>query len=226
MKSDFINSITHEFHTPLATILIANKTLRSHPMHASPDHILPLSDVIGRQAERLKLLIATVLDITTMNKIIPDRKPLSVHVHLDEILLDYRLKQTSGNFYLTFEKEATMDIVLMDPFWFTSILINILDNAVKYGDKERKEVAVLTQNSRKSIIVSIADNGPGMDPTTKKQAFEKFYRGQAHAGDTKGLGLGLYYVWLAVRAHHWKIEIESAPGKGTTFHIAIPLQFS
>jgi len=224
MKSDFINSITHEFHTPLATIIIANRTLQNGKSMTSEEHIQPLSHVIQRQTDRLKMLIGRVLDITSMNKIVPDRKTLPIHPTLEEILQDYRLKQATEETDIILRKYAQPDIVLADPFWFTTIIINILDNAIKYNDKDHKEIEVTTRTVKRHIVIEIKDNGDGIDAETRKHVFEKFYRGREQLqNERKGLGLGLYYAHTAVLAHHWKIEVDSHPGQGSTFYITIPL---
>ena len=223
MKSDFINSITHEFHTPLSAIIVANKTMQNEKVIASRETLQPLTEVIQRQSGRLQTLISQVLDITTMNKISLHREEVSIHHQLDEILLDYRLKLAGMNVELNLQKDAERDLVKADRFWFTTILLNILDNAVKYNNKELKSITVSTFDDKKTLYVIIRDNGMGMSEDTKRQVFEKFYRNMGPGSETvKGLGLGLFYVKQAVDAHNWQIDITSAAGEGSTFTITIP----
>jgi two-component system phosphate regulon sensor histidine kinase PhoR len=224
MKSDFINSITHEFHTPLAAIIVANKTLQNEKIAGNPESVQPLTEVIQRQSDRLKSLIGQVLDITTMNQVALKKEPRSVHHLLDEILLDYRLRSAGNPVVLTLTKNATRDEVLLDTFWFTTALLNIFDNAIKYNRQEGKEITVTTVNDKKNILIRIADNGIGMSDETRRHLFDKFYRDtQLLTGEIKGLGLGLYYVKQAIEAHAWKIDIESKEGIGSVFTITIPL---
>jgi two-component system phosphate regulon sensor histidine kinase PhoR len=224
MKSDFINSITHEFHTPLAAIIVANKTLQQEKIAASPETVQPLTEVIQRQSERLKKLIGQVLDITTMNQVIVKKELHSVHHLLDELLLDYRLKLGGTPVELTLTKNASKDEVQLDAFWFTTVLLNIFDNAIKYNRQELKEITVTTFNDKRNLLISIADNGIGMTEETKTHLFDKFYRDtNMLTGEIKGLGLGLYYVKQAIDAHHWKIDIASEEGVGSTFTIIMPL---
>lgn len=224
MKSDFINSITHEFHTPLAAIIVANKTLQNEKIAGSRESVQPLTEVIQRQSDRLKSLIGQVLDITTMTKVTLKKEPRSVHHLLDELLLDYRLQLAGTPVVLTLTKNATKDEVLLDPFWFTTALLNIFDNAIKYNRQELKEITVTTVNDKKNILISVADNGIGMSDETQKHLFDKFYRDtQSLTGETRGLGLGLYYVKQAVEAHNWKIDISSKEGVGSVFTITMPL---
>lgn len=224
MKSDFINSITHELHTPLAAIIVANKTLQNNKVTVSRETVQPLTDVIERQSNRLKTLISQVLDITAMSQVSISKQPQSLHALLDEILLDYKLKLNGALVTLTLEKKASRDEVQLDAFWFTTALLNILDNAIKYNRQEHKEVTVTTENDKRNLFIRIADNGIGMTAQTKEHLFDKFYRDtEMLNGEVKGLGLGLYYVKQAIDAHHWKIDIESREGEGSEFTITIPL---
>lgn len=224
MKSDFINSITHEFHTPLSAIIVANRTMQNEKIITSRESLLPLTEVVQRQAERLKTLIGQTLEITTMNKLSLQLEKRPVHHLLDELLLDYRLNATEFNVTLTVHKKATRDVVLLDPFWFTTIILNIFDNAVKYNARENKKIVVTTFSDRKALHIAIEDNGIGMTKEMRKHIFEKFYRGKSEAHSrVKGLGLGLFYVNKAIDSHRWKMDIRSAEGEGSVFTISIPL---
>jgi len=224
MKSDFINSITHEFHTPLSAIIVANRTMQNEKIIANRESLLPLTEVVQRQAERLKTLIGQTLEITTMNKLSLQLEKRPVHHLLDELLPDYRLNAMESNVTLTLHKKATRDVVLLDLFWFTTIILNIFDNAVKYNAREHKTIVVTTFSDRKALHIAIADNGLGMTREVRKHIFEKFYRGKSEAHTrVKGLGLGLFYVNKAIDSHRWKIDIRSAEGEGSVFTISIPL---
>ena len=224
MKSDFINSITHEFHTPLSAIIVANRTMQNEKIHSNRESLLPLTEVVARQAERLKTLIGQTLEITTMNKLPLQLEKRSVHHLLDELLLDYRLKETESNLTLTLHKTATRDVVLLDPFWFTTIFLNIFDNAIKYNTREHKKIVVTTFNDRKALHIAIEDNGIGMTREVRKHIFDKFYRARSEAHSrVKGLGLGLFYVNKAIASHRWKIDIRSTEGEGSVFTISIPI---
>ena len=223
MKSDFINSITHEFHTPLAAIIVANKTMQNEKIISNKDSIMPLTEVVQRQSERLRVLISQVLEITTMNKIPLQKEEQSIHHLLEEILLDYRLKLSGINANFNLHKHATHDKVMLDKFWFTTIFLNIFDNAIKYNHREGKEITVTTMEDRKGVSITVKDNGIGMTPEIRKHAFEKFYRNmKSNHGQVKGLGLGLFYVKQAVDAHGWKVELNSTEGEGSEFIISIP----
>jgi two-component system phosphate regulon sensor histidine kinase PhoR len=223
MKSDFINSITHEFHTPLAAIIVANKTMQNEKIISSRENIQPLTEVVQRQAERLRMLISQVLDITTLNKISLNKEVFSIHNLLDELLLDYRLKLTGTNVRFMLQKTAIRDKVTLDRFWFTTIMLNIFDNAIKYNTSDPKEISVTTTEDKKAFYITIRDNGIGMNMETQKHVFEKFYRHIRNNNEqVKGLGLGLFYVKQAIDAHNWSIDIASVEGAGSTFMISIP----
>jgi two-component system phosphate regulon sensor histidine kinase PhoR len=223
MKSDFINSISHEFHTPLSAIIVANRTMQNEKILASRESLLPLTEVVQRQAERLKTLIGQALRITTMNKLTLKPELLSVNHLLDELLLDYRLQTTEAAITLTLYEKALKDEVLVDPFWFATIILNLIDNAVKYNDKESKEIVVTTFSDRRALHIAIEDNGIGIPRDVQRHMFEKFYRGGVGVGSgVKGLGLGLFYVKQAVDSHSWKIELNSVAGRGSVFTISIP----
>jgi two-component system, OmpR family, phosphate regulon sensor histidine kinase PhoR len=168
-------------------------------------------------------LINQVLEITTMNKIPLQKEEESIHRLLEEILLDYRLKLSGVNAYFSLQKHAHQDKANLDKFWFTTIFLNLFDNAIKYNVREDKQISVTTDDDRKGITITVKDNGIGMTPEIRKHAFDKFYRDMKNNnGQVKGLGLGLFYVKQAVDAHGWKIEVLSTPGEGSTFIISIP----
>jgi two-component system phosphate regulon sensor histidine kinase PhoR len=222
MKSDFINNITHEFHTPLSAIIIAGKSLQNEKIIDKKQNIRPLADVIQRQSERLRTLIDQVLGLVATNKLVLNKKDHSLHDLLDEILLDYRLNFTDGNIKLCFDRMAVRDRVRVDRFHFTTVVLNILDNAIKYNNNEVKEIHVSTSEDSNYFQIMIRDNGIGMEPDIREHIFDKFYRNTAGVAiQAKGLGLGLYYVKQSVDAHGWEMMVESRPGKSTTFTIRI-----
>lgn len=223
MKTDFINSINHEFNTPLSAIIVANKNLQNDKMVFNKENIQSLTDVIDRQSGRLKMLINQVMDITRTSTIKLDKKQYSLHLLLDETLSDYQLKLNDPSISISLEKHAENDNVLLDSFWFTTMLLNILDNAIKYNHNNPKEINVITKSTSNGLQLIIQDNGIGMNKETQKLAFEKFYRNTGTVKYTKGLGLGLYYVKLAVESHHWKITIKSEETLGCKFIIDVTL---
>lgn len=222
MKSDFVNSITHEFNTPLVTIMVANKNLQNGKILEKKENIQPLTNIIERQSQRLRTLFSRVLDVTVMNESTLDKKEYCLNDLLDEILLDYRLKLSESNVEIEFIKDPGKKKVMLDKFWFTTMLINIFENAIKYNTNIVKEIKVITLKKKKDFEIHITDNGVGMSPQTVQHIFEKFYRNDTN--DVKkegGLGLGLFYTKQCIKAHGWHIEVRSVEGKGSEFIISL-----
>jgi two-component system, OmpR family, phosphate regulon sensor histidine kinase PhoR len=225
MKTDFINSITHEFNTPIAAITVANRSLQNDKIIDRKENIYALSEVIQRQAARLQKLVAQVLDLTTLNEVALQKEPYSVSSLLDEILLDYRLNLADKDIKLNLTKDIEADTVVLDPFYFTTMLLNIMDNGIKYNSNNTKEIMVAVFGDKENIKISIQDNGIGMTGETRKNIFKKFYRSNdKDMLEATGLGLGLYYVKQCADAHGWSLQVDSKKGAGTTFIITIPVK--
>lgn len=227
MKSDFANSITHEFHTPLATIMIANKNLQNAKVLERKENIQPLTSIIDRQSQRLQTLFSRVLDVTVMNESTLQKKVYHLNDLLDEILLDYRLQLSDKNIEIDFFKGTENPDVKLDRFWFTTMLFNIFENAIKYNDSDVKTIEVRTSINKRNIEIHITDNGVGMSPKTVGLIFEKFYRDHAiNKSDSpaNGLGLGLFYTKQCIKAHGWQIEVISKERKGSEFIIFMPVE--
>ncbi|HVI48656.1 MAG TPA: HAMP domain-containing sensor histidine kinase [Chitinophaga sp.] len=223
MKSDFINSITHEFNTPLTAIIVANKSLRNEKTLGNKEAVQGLSDIIGRQSDRLRQLIGQVLEVATINRLQISRQRCNLHQLTTQVLDAYRLKVTTADIQFSGDPDAADILVEVDTFHFTTFLQNMLDNALKYNRQEHKQVTIHTMMQKNTLELRIEDNGIGMHQRTIRHIFDKFYRDPAsQAGHPKGLGLGLYYVKQFVEAHKWKITVESEQGKGSTFILTIP----
>ncbi len=190
MQSDFVNSITHEFNTPLSTIIVANKNIQNEKIYTSFESILPLTKIIDRQSNRLNILFSRVLDITKMSKATLDKKEYFLCDLLDEILLDYRLTTTDKNALISLNKNNVNPKVLLDRFWATTMLFNIFENAIKYNNKSEKEIEVSVSLSERTVVLNVRDNGIGMSAKTLSHIFEKFYRNKnQQTPEVSGLGL-------------------------------------
>jgi two-component system phosphate regulon sensor histidine kinase PhoR len=222
MKSDFLNSITHEFNTPISTILVANKSLQNQEIIAKRGNIKPLTEIIKRQTDRLQALINQALDITSMNRGNIEKSPHDLNKLLQEVVDDYKLKATE-KVYLHFEVQAITIFASLNRFLFTTMVYNIFDNAIKYNIAENKIIEVKTSISNSHIMITISDNGIGMSKETSLLIFDKFYRGQ-HPLKTGGLGLGLYYVKQSLEVHGWTMDLHTQPGEGSKFLIYIPIE--
>ncbi|QNL52075.1 HAMP domain-containing histidine kinase [Olivibacter sp. SDN3] len=220
MKSDFLNSITHEFNTPIATILVANKNLENQEIIADRKNVQPLATIIKRQAIRLQTLINQVLDITSLNKKNLEKEYHNLNLLLEETVNDYQLK-TIHEAKIQFVPLGQDKQILLNRFLFTTMLNNILDNAIKYNLSSAKKISITVGKEGENFIIAIKDNGIGMPETIKSRIFDKFYRGKNKL-KTSGLGLGLFYVKQTIEAHGWEINIQSEQGLGTEFRIFIP----
>jgi len=225
MQTDFINNITHEFHTPLSAIMVANRSLQNEKIVEKKENVVSLTGVIGRQADRLKKLIGQVIDVSVNRLVQLNKTTCSLNDLLEEVLLDYRLNISDSKVQLNFEKHTFFDTAAVDIFYFTTMLQNIIDNGIKYNNSSPKTITVSTTNADDVILLSIKDNGIGMNEATTRRIFDKFYRApHLKKEPIQGLGLGLHYAKQCIDAHNWTLDVKSKPDEGSEFIIFIPCQ--
>jgi len=224
MKNDFINNMTHEFKTPIATISLATDSLTSEKIIHEPDKIKRFAKIITQENTRMLNQVEKVLQMALI-----DRRDFNLQ--LEEIHLHDLITNAANFIGLQVEKkggkiemhlDAERDGVVGDATHLGNIFHNLLDNANKYSPQQ-PQVEIYTRNLANGIEVQVKDHGIGMSPDAKKQVFEKFYR--VHTGnvhDVKGFGLGLSYVKAIVTAHGGSVDVESSLGKGSTFIVFIP----
>ncbi len=225
IKSDFINNMTHEFKTPLATISLAVDAIRNEKVRNNPEKMDYFSGIIKEENVRMNKHVETILQAALMEKQELELRREETHLHemLDQVLENYQLQLQNKNGHVTKLYNAKNDLAAVDPVHFSNLLSNLVDNAIKYS-KETIELKISTHSTNKQLIIRIEDNGIGMSKETVKRVFEKFYR--AHTGNlhnVKGFGLGMSYVKTVIDAHKGKIRVESTVGKGSIFTIEIPL---
>lgn len=225
-KSDFINTITHEFQTPLSAIIIANKTIENENHCLGSEKLSFLTGVIRRQSERLDILTKQVAGASTDHGLALTTCTYNVNSILDELLQDYGVNLQGKKTSIRFSRKATADTVLLDKAHFTTIITNLLDNAVKYNHKAQREIHITSFNpTEKTLALSIRDNGDGMSEKVKKHMFTRFYRDPSLTRSNEpGLGLGMYFVRQSLEGHRWKYEVKTKEGVGTEFLIYMPLQ--
>lgn len=224
IKTDFINNITHEFKTPLATLALATKMLEKEELKSQPETIESTIKTINRQSQRLQKLIDQVLDNSlSANDIQLDKTPLKAADYINNVLDDFLFSVKDQHIELM--RNINSDAIIhIDKFYFTTALFNILENAIKYCQDDFKIHCKLSSTST-HFIISISDNGIGISEQHKKQIFDKFFRvDQNEVHNVKGLGLGLYYTNEIIKAHQGEIVIDSKLNKGSTFNIIIPLK--
>lgn len=225
MKSDFVNSITHEFNTPLSTIIVANKNLQNEEIQRNPSNIQPLTKIIERQSLRLQKLFDQVLDITTMDNSSLQKDPFDLGQLLQEIIMDYGIKVSEQHVNITFRSLPRPVTVELNKFFFTTMMYNLFDNAVKHNRNTQKSISVSIDSTGPIVHLTVADNGKGIADEEARHVFEKFYRA-SKVGDQSvtGLGLGLYYTYQCIKSHGWQISVTSEIDVGSKFVITMQLK--
>lgn len=225
IKTDFINNMSHEFKTPLATISVATDSLANDKIATDPDKVKYYSGLIKQENLRMKKQVETVLNMSKLerNEMPLHLKETNVRELIKSIAESFRLIVNERNGILTTEFNATKYNFRIDEFHFSNALINLLDNANKYSP-ETPDIKLTTRNEGNWYVVEISDKGMGMESTNKTKIFEKFFReetGNIH--NVKGQGLGLSYVKKIVEIHKGQIHVDSHKGKGSTFTIKLPM---
>lgn len=221
IKTDFINNITHELKTPLATLSIATKTLTNKFAKDNKDIAEDSINTINRQNKRLQNLIDQVVDNSLgYNDIKLNLEEVNLSAFINEVCDDFSLT-ISNNIQFIRDINNTEKQILIDKFYFSTAIINILNNAIKFDGTILKVKYTLSENNH---IISISDNGIGISKKNKKLIFGKFYRvSEKNIHNYKGLGLGLYYCKQIIKAHYGSIDVESKEKEGTTFYIKVPV---
>jgi two-component system phosphate regulon sensor histidine kinase PhoR len=228
IKNDFINNMTHEFKTPIATISLAVDAMRNEKVINDREKLGYFSSIIKEENQRMNRQVETILRASQLEKQEVDLnlKPVHVHEIIKEVVDNFVLQLNEKNGKVELQLNATNDLVNADEVHFSNLVNNLVDNAVKYARENIPPAIKLTTLSNgKHFIMRIEDNGIGMNRETVKKIFERFYR--AHTGNVhnvKGFGLGLSYVKTMAEAHHGEIKAESTLGKGTTFTLTLPLK--
>lgn len=226
MKNDFINNMTHEFKTPIATISLAADSITSPMVSSHPDKLQRFANIIKQENKRMNSQVEKVLQMAVIDKREFSLKLTDVNLHdvihhaVENITLQIEKKDgTVGT-----ELEATQPIVQGDLTHISNIINNLLDNANKYSP-EQPEIMVSTHNRSNGVEVVVSDKGIGMTKEARKHIFDKFYR--VHTGnlhDVKGFGLGLSYVKAIMTAHKGQVDVKSELGKGSSFILFFPFQ--
>ena len=224
LKNDFINNMTHEFKTPIATVSLAAEALTEETVLNNKDTYLRYLGVIKDENKRLGGQVEKVLQIASMEK--EDFKLNKVPVQMSEIIGDLvqrvQIQIEDKNGSLKTDLKASNSSCLGDELHLSNAVFNLLDNAIKYSF-EHPEVSISTFNEQGVLKIKVADKGIGMNKDTLKHIFDKFYRvptGNVH--NVKGFGLGLSYVKYIIEAHGGTVSAQSDLGKGSTFIISLP----
>ena len=225
IKTDFINNMTHEFKTPIATINLALDAIKNPKILGDPERVQKYLKMIRDENKRMHSQVENVLQISKFDKKELDitKDQADVQEVIEEAIEHVHLIIEARDGKLTRHFNAKRTTVLLNDVHFTNVLVNILDNAIKYSEGE-PVIDIYTENVKDFILIKITDKGLGMSKSVQKKIFQKFYR--EHTGDihnVKGHGLGLAYVKRVVDDHNCDIYVESEKGKGSTFIIKMPL---
>ncbi len=226
MKTDFINNMTHEFKTPIATISLATDSITNSTVISNVDKIKRFASIIKQENKRMLDQVEKVLQMARIDKEDFNLKitEVNVNVVVNQAAENSRLKVIKREGELISQLNASNPIIQADKTHISNIVHNLLDNAEKYSNEVPK-IAITTRNGDKGIYIDIEDNGIGMTKESLKHIFDKFYR--VHTGnrhDIKGFGLGLSYVKALVDAHNGKVKVTSELGKGSVFSVFLPFK--
>jgi two-component system, OmpR family, phosphate regulon sensor histidine kinase PhoR len=224
MKTDFINNMTHEFKTPIATISLAADSIGSPMILGNPDKIKRFVDIIRQENRRMNSQVERVLQMALIDK-------KDFELSLGELNLHEVIEQAVSNFSLQVERrdgilrtdlQATNPVIEGDSTHISSVIHNLLDNANKYSP-EKPEITISSRTVPMGVEITVTDKGMGITKEVRKHIFDKFYRehtGNVH--DVKGFGLGLSYVKAIMTAHKGLVDVQSELGKGSSFVLTFP----
>lgn len=225
MKNDFINNMTHEFKTPIATVSLACEALRDSDIQKTEGLYTTYISMIAEENKRLGTMAEQILQSAVMDKGEMHLKIEIVDVHsiVNDCVATKKLSVIQKGGSITCEMQAENSVVEGDRVHLTNVILNLLDNAIKYSE-ETLEIVVRTRNIPHAIEISVQDKGPGISRSNQKRIFEKLYRvptGNIH--NVKGFGLGLNYVKKIVEQHGGFVHLNSELKKGSTFYVKLPL---
>jgi len=224
IKRDFINNMTHELKTPLATISLAVDALKSTKVNTDPKSVDYFSNIIKEENIRMNKHVETILQAAQLDKRENELNKQEVELHdlilgvVDSFKLQLEGKPSNVQTIL----EANPSLIKVDEEHLLHVLSNLIDNAIKYS-KTEIDIAIQTKTLNNKTCIRIIDKGIGMDANARKHIFEKFYR--AHSGNVhnvKGYGLGMSYVKWVIDSHKGQITVQSEVGVGTAIEIILP----
>ncbi len=224
MKSDFINNMTHEFKTPIATISLAADTITNPRVINDESSVRHFIGLIKKENSRMDKKVETILQLASLDKkeIEFTFKEVSLHSVIEHSadIIEILLLQRNGKISLSLN--ASQPVIYGDSEHLANLVNNLLDNAIKYSEGA-PEITIETRNTGDGIVMSVSDKGIGMSKSVQNRIFDRFYRqatGNVH--NVKGFGLGLNYALAIVEAHRGEIKVQSEPGKGSRFDVYLP----
>ena len=225
MKNDFIGNMTHELKTPISTIALSSEVLSDPAIVREPERLREYARIIRTENERLRIQVERVLQLSTLEsgELQLKKEAIDMHRIIGHAAEAFTLQLREHDGSLDLDLAAARPTVEGDAVHLHNVIFNLVDNAVKYGGSQ-PHVIIRTANDRVALHITVQDNGIGMKREHLKHIFDRFYRvptGNIH--NVKGFGLGLHHVQQIVKAHGGRIEVQSEPGKGSTFTVELPL---
>ena len=225
IKSDFINNMTHEFKTPIATIDLALSAIKNPKTIVDEKKVKKYLKMINDENNRMHDQVENVLMMSQLERkeIYLDKKDHDINDLINLAISHVNLIIQNKKGKINFEKDLKLPLVRVNDTHMINVFVNILDNAIKYNENQ-PEIIIKSRILENKLIIDITDNGIGMSKSTRSKIFDKFYRPQT--GDlhnVKGHGLGLSYVKKIIDLHNGSINVSSILGKGSTFTIQLNL---
>ena len=224
MKSDFINNMTHEFKTPIATISVATDSITNEKVVNDPERIRYFAGMIKKENMRMNRQVEDILTIARLDQKDFEFKweAIDAHALVEDAIqgIKIQIEKRGGKIETNFA--AANSVITTDKIHCTNVIYNLLDNANKYSE-EPPQIKISTTNKNNGVLISVEDKGIGMTKAVQSKIFERFYRqtsGNIH--NVKGFGLGLNYVKAVLEANRGTISVQSEPGKGSRFDVFLP----
>jgi len=226
VRNDFINNMTHEFKTPIATISLACEAISDESVLEDTETKVAYISIIRDENNRLKNMVNNILQIAQLKKgqLKMDIERFDIHELIKNIAESVSLQITSNNGHLALNLNATQNFIFADKTHIENCIINLVENAIKYS-KNNSEIEIKTESDKKNLIISVKDNGIGISKKNQKRIFHEFYRvSKGNVHDTNGYGMGLDYVKKIVSLHDGTITVQSEINKGSIFTLYLPIK--
>jgi signal transduction histidine kinase len=224
LRNDFVSNITHELRTPVSTVKVALEALKTFDKVNNPAIMRDYLDMAGQEMNRLDQLIGKVLDQSLIGeqKQVIQTQPSDLIDLIDSVLLSLQPRLDVRNASVKFDHPEAVDLFNVDPLHFQGVLINLIDNSLKYGP-ENPEISISLWKDNGSACISVNDNGPGIPKEYLNRIFDKFFRvpnGDIH--NIKGYGLGLSFAALVMKQHQGSISVKNLDNGGCSFTLRFP----
>ncbi|HXC05988.1 MAG TPA: HAMP domain-containing sensor histidine kinase [Bacteroidia bacterium] len=224
IQRDFVNNMTHEFQTPISSILLSSQVLSNPEIVNTPARLNQYANLIHTEVSKLSSQVERVLNMSNMESD-------SIHLNREKVDIREVIETVKSRIIQTFPASSKaiqlhclteQTTLYADRIHLENMIYNLIENALKYST-ETPEITLTIRNERQTLMIGVGDKGLGIPADEQKKIFRKFYRiPQGNRHDTKGFGLGLSYVDLLVKAHGGMIDVHSEPGKGSEFTLFFP----